>query len=148
MKVILLEDVKGTGKKGDIVNAADGHAKNFLIPRKLAMEATAANMAQLDARKKSEEQKLRQDVDAAEAIAAKLRDTCVRIPVKVGDGGRMFGSISSKEVAEAVLSQVGITLDKKKLVMQPVKTPGEHSAMLKLHSKVSVELKFELVADK
>ena len=147
MKVILLEDVKGTGKKGQTIEASDGHARNFLIPRKLAVEATKANVAQLEGQQKKAATKLQQDIEAAQAIAAKIREVEIKIPVKCGDGGRMFGSISNKEIAEA-LQKSGIVVDKKKIVVQAVKTVGEHSANIKLHPQVSVPLKFELVASK
>ncbi|MCL2357779.1 MAG: 50S ribosomal protein L9 [Defluviitaleaceae bacterium] len=146
MKVILLEDVKGVGKKGDIVNASDGHATNFLLPRKLAMEANKTNLAQLDAQKKKAEQKLAQDIAAAQQIADKLKDAKIKIPVKSGSQGKMFGSISNKEVAEAVQSQLGIAIDKKKYNVQAVKTLGEHTAQVNLHPQVKVALTFELVA--
>jgi large subunit ribosomal protein L9 len=147
MQVILLQDVKGTGKKGEIINASDGHALNFLIPRKLAAEATKANLSQLDAQKKKAEHKLNQEVAAAQAIADKLKDAKVKIPVRVGENGKMFGSISNKEVAEAVQSQVGVAVDKKKYSVQSVKTIGEHTASVNLHPQVKVTLTFELVAE-
>jgi len=145
MKVILLQDVKGTGKKGQVVEASDGHARNFLIPRKLAAEATKANMAQLEAKQKKADQQFQTEVEAAQALGAKLRDTRVKIAVKVGDG-KIYGSISNKEVAEA-LQKLGISLDRKKIVMDSVKTLGEHKANVKLHAKVHVPLTFELVAE-
>ncbi|MCL2048874.1 MAG: 50S ribosomal protein L9 [Defluviitaleaceae bacterium] len=145
MQVILLQDVKGVGKKGDIVNASDGHALNFLLPRKLATEATKANLSQLDAQKKKAEHKFNQEVAAAQAIADKLKGAQVKIPVKVGDGGKMFGSISNKEVAEAVQSQLGVAVDKKKYNVQAVKTLGEHTAQINLHPNVKVTITFELV---
>ncbi|MCL2388259.1 MAG: 50S ribosomal protein L9 [Defluviitaleaceae bacterium] len=147
MQVILLEDVKGIGKKGQIVNASDGHALNFLLPRKLAAEATKTNLAQLDAQKKKAEHKLNQEVEAAQKIADKLKDAKIKIPVKVGESGKMFGSISNKEVAEAVQSQLGVAIDKKKYNVQAVKTIGEHTAAVNLHAQVKVTLKFELVAE-
>ncbi|MCL1844995.1 MAG: 50S ribosomal protein L9 [Defluviitaleaceae bacterium] len=147
MKVILLEEVKGVGKKGDIVNASDGHATNFLLPRKLALEATKANLAQLEAQKKKVEQKLAQDVAAAQKIADKLKDARIKISVKAGSQGKMFGSISNKEVAEAVQQQVGVAIDKKKYNVGAVKTLGEHTAQINLHPQVKVALAFELVSD-
>ena len=147
MQVILLEDVKGIGKKGQVVNASDGHARNFLLPRKLATEATKANLANLEAQQKKTEHKLQQEVDDARQIADKLKDIKVKIPVKTGAGGKMFGSISNKEVAEAIQSASGVSVDKKKIVVQAVKTLGEHNATLKLHPKVSLPITFELVAE-
>lgn len=146
MQVILLEDVKGVGKKGQIVNASDGHALNFLLPRKLAEEATKANLTRIDAQKKKAEHKLGQEVYVAQKIADKLKDVKIKIPVRVGENGKIFGSISNKEVAEAVQSQVGIAIDKKKVNMQAVKTIGEHTASVNLHPQVKVLLKFELVS--
>jgi len=146
MKVILLQDVKGTGKKGQIVEASDGHARNFLIPRKLATEATKANMAQLEAKQKKADMQLQNDIEAAQELGNKLRETKVKIPVKVGDG-KIYGSISNKEVAEALQTQFGISMDRKKIVMDSVKTLGEHKANVKLHAKVHVPLTFELVAE-
>jgi len=147
MKVILLEDVKGTGKKGQTIEASDGHARNFLIPRKLAVEATKANIAQLEGAQKKAAHKLQSDIAAAQVIEAKIREVQIKIPVKVGEGGRMFGSISNKEIAEALQKQ-GIVVDKKKIVVQAIKTTGEHIATIKLHPQVSAPLKFEVVADK
>ncbi|MCL2199706.1 MAG: 50S ribosomal protein L9, partial [Defluviitaleaceae bacterium] len=132
MQVILLQDVKGLGKKGDTVNASDGHALNFLIPRKLAAEATKTNLAQLDAQKKKADHKLNQEVAAAQALADKLKEAKIKIPVRVGENGKMFGSISNKEVAEAVQSQAGIAIDKKKYSVQAIKTIGEHTAQINL----------------
>ena len=146
MKVILLEDVKGTGKKGQVIEASDGHARNFLIPRKLAAEATKANMAQLEAKQKKADAQLQQDIEAAQALATKLRETNVKIRVKVGEG-KIYGSISNKEVAEALQKQLGLSIDRKKIVMDAVKTLGEHKATVKLHPKVHMSLSFELIAE-
>ena len=146
MKVILLEDIKGTGKKGQVIDASDGHARNFLLPRKLAVEATKANMAQLEAKQKKVDQKLQEEIEAAQALATKLRETNIKIPVKVGDG-KIYGSVSNKELAEGLQKQAGISIDRKKIVLEPVKTLGEHKATVKLHAKVHVPLAFELVAE-
>ncbi|MCL1883734.1 MAG: 50S ribosomal protein L9 [Defluviitaleaceae bacterium] len=147
MQVILLADVKGVGKKGELINASDGHALNFLIPRKLAVEANKSNMAQLDAQKKKAEHKLSQEVAAAQATADKLKDVKIKIPVRVGGNGKLFGSISNKEVAEAVQSQIGIAIDKKKYNVQAVKTIGEHTATVNLHPQVKASITFELVSE-
>ena len=145
MKVILLEDVKGTGKKGQVVNASDGHARNFLFPRKLAIEATAANLASLEAQQKKADHKLAQEVKVARELADKLQAKPVVIKAKVGDKGRMFGSISNKEVAEAIQSQIGIPVDKKKIVLtEPVKAVGNYTATAKLHPQVSAKIDFEV----
>ena len=147
MKVILLEDVKGTGKKGQVVNASDGHARNFLFPRKLAIEATGANLASLEAQQKKAEHKVTQEVKVAQALADKLQAKPITINAKVGDKGRMFGSISNKEVAEAIQSQLGVAVDKKKIVLtEPVKAVGRYTATAKLHPKVSAKVEFEVAA--
>ena len=146
MKVILLQDVKGTGKKGQMIEASDGHARNFLIPKKLAMEATKSNVAQLESQQKKADQKHREEVEAAQALGNRVRETKIKIPVRVGDGGKMFGSIGNKEVAEALVKS-GISIDKKKIVVDSIKTVGEHKATVKLHPQVSVVLNFEVVAE-
>ena len=147
MKVILLEDVQGVGKKGQVVNAADGHARNFLFPRKLAQEATKENMAKLEKQKKDAADKHSKDVGAATKLSDKISKAAVKIPVKVGGGNKMFGSIGAKEVAEALVSQAGIEVDRKKIVMQPIKTLGEHTVVFKLHPEVQTKFTFELVAE-
>jgi len=145
MKVILLEDVKGTGKKGQVVNASDGHARNFLFPRKLAIEATDANLHSLNTQQKKAEHKVAQEVKAAQEIAEKLQAKAVVINAKVGDKGRMFGSITNKEVAEAIQSQLGVTVDKKKIVLtEQVKAVGKYTATAKLHPQVSAVVEFEV----
>jgi len=147
MKVILLEDVKGTGKKGQVVNASDGHARNFLFPRKLAIEATDSNLASLEAQQKKAQHKVAQEVNAAQELAGKLTAKPVVIKAKVGDKGRMFGSISNKEVAEAIQSQLGVAVDKKKIVLtEPVKSIGKYTAAAKLHPQVSAKVEFEVTA--
>jgi len=147
MKVILLEDVKGTGKKGQVVNASDGHARNFLFPRKLAIEANDSNMANLEAQQKKAQHKVATEVKAAQAIAETLEAKPISIGVKVGDKGRMFGSISNKEIAEAVQSQLGVTVDKKKIVLNdPVKAVGTYTVTAKLHPQVSAKINVEIVA--
>ena len=147
MKVILLEDVKGVGKKGQVVNAADGHARNFLFPKKLAQEATKENMAQLEKVKKNAADKHSKDIEAATKLSEKIMKATVKIPVKVGSGNKMFGSIGAKEVAEALISQASVDVDKKKIIMQPIKTLGEHTVTFKLHPEVQTKFTFELVSE-
>ena len=146
MKVILLEDVKGVGKKGQVINASDGHARNFLLPRKLAIEATDSNLKSLETQQKKVQHKVAQEVAAAQDIAEKLQSQPIKISAKVGDKGRMFGSISNKEIAEAIQSQLGLAVDKKKIVLSDqVKTVGTYTATAKLHAQVSAKLDFEVV---
>ncbi|MCL2499116.1 MAG: 50S ribosomal protein L9 [Defluviitaleaceae bacterium] len=148
MKVILLEDVKGVGKKGQIINAADGHAVNFLLPKKLAVEATKANLNNLEKQRERIANKHQTEVAAAQAIADRIKDVKLTLKVKVGDKGKMFGSVSNKELAEALQSQKHIEVDKKKIVLpQPVKSIGEYTATVKLHAEVTVPLHFEVTGE-
>lgn len=148
MKVILLEDVKGTGKKGQICEVSDGHARNFLLPRKLVAEATKANLNELEAKQKQADHKLQRELTAAQETAARLQDKTVRLLVRVGENGKMFGSVSNKEIAEALQSQTGISVDKKKIVLgEPVKAVGQYTATAKLHTQVNAKIRFEVAAE-
>ena len=113
MKVILLEDVKSLGKKGQIVNVSDGYARNLLLPKKLGVEATGKNMNDLKLQKAHEDKVAQENLDAAKAFAEELKDKQVDVGIKVGEGGRTFGSISAKEIAEAAKAQLGYELDKR-----------------------------------
>lgn len=142
MKVILLEDVKTLGKKGEIVNVNDGYARNFILPKKLGMEATAKNMNDLKLQKANEEKVAQEILQEAKELAAKLEAGKVEVSIKVGEGGRTFGSVSSKEIAAAVKEQMGYEIDKKKIQLKDViKGLGEHGVPVKLHPKVTAELK-------
>ena len=115
MKVILLEDVKALGKKGEIVNVNDGYARNFILPKKLGLEATGKNLNDLKLQKANEEKIAQEQLEAAKALAEKIAAGKVTLQIKVGEGGRTFGSVSSKEVAHAVKEQMGYDIDKKKI---------------------------------
>ena len=142
MKVILLEDVKALGKKGQVVNVSDGYARNLLLPKKLGVEATGKNMNDLKLQKAHEDKVAQENLDAAKAFAEELKDTQVTVGIKVGEGGRTFGSISAKEIAEAAKAQLGYELDKKKLQLSaPIKELGTTMVPIKLHPKVTGELK-------
>lgn len=142
MKVILLEDVKALGKKGQIVNVSDGYARNLLLPKKLGVEATGKNMNDLKLQKAHEDKVAQENLDAAKAFAEELKDKQVDVGIKVGEGGRTFGSISAKEIAEAAKAQLGYELDKKKLQLSaPIKELGTTMVPIKLHPKVTGELK-------
>lgn len=142
MKVILLEDVKALGKKGQVVNVSDGYARNFLLPKKLGVEATGKNMNDLKLQKAHEDKVAQENLDAAKAFAEELKDKQVTVGIKVGEGGRTFGSISAKEIAEAAKAQLGYELDKKKLQLSaPIKELGTTMVPIKLHPKVTGELK-------
>lgn len=142
MKVILLEDVKALGKKGQVVNVSDGYARNLLLPKKLGVEATGKNMNDLKLQKAHEDKVAQENLDAAKAFAEELKDKQVTVGIKVGEGGRSFGSISAKEIAEAAKAQLGYELDKKKLQLSaPIKELGTTMVPIKLHPKVTGELK-------
>ena len=142
MKVILLEDVKALGKKGQVVNVSDGYARNLLLPKKLGVEATGKNMNDLKLQKAHEDKVAQENLDAAKAFAEELKDKQVTVGIKVGEGGRTFGSISAKEIAEAAKAQLGYELDKKKLQLSaPIKELGTTMVPSKLHPKVTGELK-------
>jgi len=146
MRVILLQDVKGSGKKGQTINASDGFAANFLIPRKLAVEATEGNMNTLSQQKKAEDRKKAEELEAAKAAAAKLEATVVKITVKTGDNGKLFGSVTSKEIAQAMEEQNGFKIDKKKIVLdEPIKMTGEKTIEIKIHPQVSAKVKVAIV---
>ena len=134
MKVILVEDVKALGKKGEMVNVSDGYARNMLFPKKLALEASAKNINDLKLKKAHDEK--------VAAFAEELAKAQVKVSVKVGEGGKVFGSVSSKEIAEAAKAQLGYDIDKKKIQMKdPIKAVGTTSVAIKLHPKVTAELK-------
>ena len=142
MKVILLEDVKALGKKGQVVNVSDGYARNLLLPKKLGVEATGKNMNDLKLQKAHEDKVAQENLDAAKAFAEELKDKQLTVGIKVGEGGRTFGSISAKEIAEAAKAQLGYELDKKKLQLSaPIKELGTTMVPIKLHPKVTGELK-------
>ncbi|MCI7812087.1 MAG: 50S ribosomal protein L9 [Lachnospiraceae bacterium] len=142
MKVILTEDVKSLGKKGEIVNVSDGYARNSLFPKKLALEATPKNINDLKLQKAHEEKIAQELLDEAKAFAEELKDKKVVLSVKVGEGGKVFGSISSKEIAEAAKAQLGYDIDKKKMQLpNPIKALGTTAVPIKLHPKVTAELK-------
>lgn len=142
MKVILLEDVKALGKKGEIVNVNDGYARNFILPKKLGVEATGKNLNDLKLQKANEEKVAQQLLDDAKELAKKLEAGKVELSIKVGEGGRAFGSVSSKEIAIAVKEQMEYDIDKKKIQLKDaIKTLGTHSVPVKLHPKVTAELK-------
>ena len=148
MKLILLEDVKGVGKKGDVVNKNDGYALNFLIPKKLAVEATKSNINDLELKKKAEEKKKKEELEAAQQLAEQLKDKVVKVSVKAGENGKVFGSVTNKEIAAALLQQTGIEIDKKKITFDdPIKMVGRRLVKIKLHPKVTVEMAVDIAGE-
>ncbi|MBD9219582.1 50S ribosomal protein L9 [Anaerotignum sp. MSJ-24] len=148
MKLILLEDVKSVGKKGDIVNKNDGYALNYLIPKKLAVEATKANMNDLELKKKAEEKRKKEELEEAKKIAEQLNDKVVKVSVKAGENGKVFGSVTNKEIADALAKQTGMDIDKKKISFDaPIKMVGRRIVKIKLHPQVTVELAVEIAGE-
>lgn len=142
MKVILLEDVKALGKKGQVVNVSDGYARNMLLPKKLGVEATPKNMNDLKLKKAHDDKVAQENLEAAQAFAKELEGKQVVMTIRVGEGGRTFGSISTKEIAEAAKSQLGYDIDKKKMNLpSPIKELGTTVVPVRLHPKVTGELK-------
>ncbi|MDE6312614.1 MAG: 50S ribosomal protein L9 [Lachnospiraceae bacterium] len=145
MKVILLEDVKSLGKKGEIVNVNEGYARNFILPKKLGVEANPKNLNDLKLKKANEEKVAKEQYDEAVALKEKVEAGTVNVTIKAGEGGRTFGSISSKEIAQAAASQLSLEIDKKKIHLpEPIKTLGTHNVTVKLHPKVSAQLKVKV----
>lgn len=145
MEVILLQDVKALGKKGQIVKVNDGYARNFILPKKLGLEANSKNLNDLKLQKANEEKVAAEHLAAAKELAAELEDKEIVLSLKLGEGGKTFGSISSKEIAEAAKAQLGYDLDKKKIQLkESIKSLGVHNVVLKLHPKVTAELKVKV----
>lgn len=148
MKVILLQDVKSLGKKGEIVNVSDGYARNYVLPRKLGVEANSTNMNDLKLQKANADKVAQEQLDAARQLAAELETKEVVLGMKSGEGGRTFGSISSKEIATAAKTQCGLELDKKKIQLpETIKTLGVYEVNIKLHAKVTGKLKVKVVEE-
>ena len=142
MKVILLSDVKGQGKKGEIVNVSDGYARNFLFPRNLAQEANAQNLNSAQVRQDAAAHKKAVEKKNAEELAAQLADRGVTIQAKCGSTGRPFGAITNAEIAEALSAQTGLDIDKKKVVLQnPIKELGTYTVTLKLYAGVQTNIR-------
>ena len=142
MIVILQQDVKGTGKKGEVVKVSDGYARNVLIPKGIAKEATEGNVKSLNRQKEIAAEKNAAQKAAAEATAAKLNESSVTIKAKGGDGGRLFGSVTNKDVADAMKDQLGVKIDKKKIELKSaIKNEGEFTAKIRLFAGVAADLK-------
>ena len=138
MKIILLEDVKSLGKKGEIVNVSDGYARNMILPKKLGLEATSKNLNDLKLQNQHAEKVAQENLESAKNFAKELKDKKVEVKMKAGEGGRTFGSISTKEIAEAAKKQLGLELDKKKMILKdPIKSLGTYEVQIKLHPQVT-----------
>lgn len=145
MQIILLQDVKALGKKGELVNVSDGYARNFILPKKVGLEANAKNLNDLKLQKAAEEKKQKEILEEAKALAKDLESKTLELKIKTGEGGRTFGSISSKEIAQELKTQYSLDIDKKKLqINDPIKTIGTHTVPVKLHPQVTAELKVKV----
>ena len=146
MKVILLQDVKALGKKGDVVNVSDGYARNMLLKKGIGKEANGQNINDLKLQKANEEKVAREQLEAAKVFAEELKEKVVTVSIKTGEGGRVFGSISTKEIASAAKAQLNLDIDKKKLNLQePIRMVGTVIVPYKVHPKVTAELKVKVV---
>lgn len=147
MKVILLEDVKKLGKKGEIVEVSDAYARNVLLKKKAGVEATSANLNTLKLQKKNDEKVAAENLAEAQALKAQIEQKSVTLAVKTGEGGKLFGSVSNGQIADALKDQLGIEMDRRKIVIPaPIKSVGEMSAEIKLHPQVKAELKVKVEA--
>lgn len=148
MKVILLKDIKGTGKKGEIINASDGHARNYLIPRGLAKEATDGSVRQLEHQNASKVKKEEETFEQAKKLAEEISKLEVTFKTKAGEGGRLFGSITSKDVVDMIKSKHNIEIDKKKVTLdQPIRTLGTTNVSIKVYPKVTANIKVHVVEE-
>ena len=146
MKVILRSDHKGLGKRGDIVEVSEGHARNFLLPKGIAFPATDGAVAQAGAMRRARDLRDAADRESAQTIASKLVATTITIPMKAGAEGRLFGSVTAADVASAIEAQAHISLDKRKLSVEHIKTTGSHQVTAKLHHDVEFPITVEIIA--
>lgn len=148
MKVILLEDVKSLGKKGDVVNVNDGYARNFLLKTKKGIEANSKNMNDLKLQKANADKVAQENLEAAKELGEQIAKGKIEMSIKTGEGGKVFGSVSSKEIAQAAEEQLGLKIDKKKIQLkEQIKSLGVHNVPIKLHPKVTTELKVHVVEE-
>lgn len=145
MKVILLKDVKGTGKKGEMIEVSDGYARNFLFPKKMAVVADNTAVKELNEKAKSQEIKIQKEYDAAVEQGKKMEDMSIVIYSKAGDGGRLFGSITSKDIAEQLKKQHSVEVDKRKILLdEPIRVLGSRFVEIKIHQKVTTKIRVDV----
>lgn len=145
MKVILLQDVKSLGKKGEIVTVSDGYARNMILPKKLGVEATGKNLNDLKLQNQHAEKVAQEQLEAAKELAEEIKDKIVEVKIKAGEGGRTFGSVSTKEISAAVKEQLNLDIDKKKMSLNdPIKALGTYEVAVKLHAKVTGTLRVKV----
>lgn len=146
MKVILLKDIKGTGKKDQIIEASDGFARNYLFPRKLAVEASASNLNAIENAKSAQSHRKEVERQEAQELAKKMGDMVVEIAVRAGENGRLYGKVTNQEVADALKAKYGMDIDKRKITVDAVKNVGETEAVIKLCPEISAKIKLNIVA--
>ena len=146
MKVILLKDIKGTGKKDQIIEASDGFARNYLFPRKLAVEASASNLNAIENAKSAQSHRKEVERQEAQELAKKMGDMVVEIAVRAGENGRLYGKVTNQEVADALKAKYGMDVDKRKITVDAVKNVGETTALIKLYPEISAKIKLNIVA--
>ena len=145
MKVILLKDIKGTGKKNEVKEVSDGYARNFLLPKKLAVPADNTNMKELNEKNKSKENKAQKEYEAAVELGKRMEELNVVIYSKAGDGGRLFGSITSKDIAEQIKKQHNVEVDKRKITLdEPIRVLGSRFVDIKIHQKVTTKIRVDV----
>jgi large subunit ribosomal protein L9 len=145
VKVILVQEVPHLGQVGDVKEVSHGYARNFLLPRKLAIEATTGNIKQWEQRKRTVQRQADQARTTATSLAGKLAQVSVRVPVRVGEMGRLFGSVTAQDIANRMKNELGLEIDRHKIVLErPIKDTGEHEVTIKLHHDVTAQFKFEV----
>lgn len=141
MKVILLKDIKSEGKKGEVINVSDGYARNFLFPRKLAEEANNNNMRVLNLKKDAERKQKLEETEAAQKLANELKGKVLKLSAKAGDNGRLFGAVTSKDIAKEIKKQFKVNIDKKKVNTETIRQLGNYEVELKLYPEISTKIK-------
>lgn len=147
MKVILTQDVKGSGKKGEIINVAEGYARNFLFPKNLAMEASDGNLKEVARQKAELLQKKAEELGNARLLAKQLEKVNITLAVKIGEGGKLFGSVSTKDIGAELEKKYGLEIDKRKIELEgPIKNLGTHKAAIKIHPEVTANIDIKVIA--
>ncbi len=148
MKVVLLQDVKNLGKKDQLVNTSDGYARNFLFPRKLAVEATPGKLKEIEGKKETEQKKKEKELQGAKELAERLGKSEIEFRTKAGENGKLFGSITGKDIADAIKSQLNIEVDKRKVVLQEaIKTLGKHQVEIKVYPEISAKINVKVAEE-
>jgi large subunit ribosomal protein L9 len=148
MEVILLKDVKGQGKKGEVIRVSDGYARNFLLPKGFAIQATEGGKKRIREQNAQLQKKLQSEAKKAERLAERISQAGVRLKMKAGEKGKLFGSVTGKDIAEALKQQHGITVDRKKIVLpEPIKNTGEFLVEIKVYTEISAKLGVEIIAE-